>query len=993
MSKEVVFRLLSVGLVLALLLGLTGLSDSTLPEISDEQTEQRTLSPSSGYVTVVRGDSLYVPEGLEATLWAESPKLYNPTNIDVDRHGRVWVVEAVNYRSFNNPDSTRRSRRGERVVILEDTDQDGMADTSKVFVQDDDLLSPLGIAVIGNKVIVSASPSLFVYTDTDGDDRAEKRETLLTGFGSRDHDHGLHTVTAGPDGRWYFNVGNAGPHVVTDQSGWTLRSGSIYNGGTPYMGDNEPGLVSDDGHVWTGGLALRVAPSGKNLEVLAHNFRNPYELAVDSYGRLWSNDNDGGAQSCRVLWVMEGANTGFFSADGSRMWRADRRPGQDAFTAQWHQEDPGVLPAGDRTGAGSPTGITVYEGDALGERYRGMLLSAEAGRNVIFGYHPTRKGAGYAMGQPANLISSTPDSLVEQLEDEYRWPNPGGQTTWFRPSDVAIGPSGALYLADWYDGVVGGHRMQDSSAYGRIYRIAPEDRSLSVPEFDLSTTAGQIQALKNPADNVRQQGFRRLKERGPAVLDEVEALLDAENPYHRARAVWLLAQLGPEGRRRVEGVLDAPAPDMRIVAYRALRRVTDGDRLLTYARRLATDSSPAVRRAVAVSLRDWPLDETKDILMDLVARYEEGRRWELEAIGLAADGHEEELYPLLKKRIGAERPADWSARFADLVWRLHPPAAVDALEARAEAAGLSWTERKRTLVTLGFIDDVRAVEAMERLSRSDRSNVPHRASWWLDYRKTNEWQDLKDWKDPVGPDEEEQQAIRNMRRQKDMVVSATLSLETRVAAAQKMAPNEHGGRMLVGLMSGNRLPEEVLRAVRDSLLANPVRSVRVLARQYDPSSSPATEGMEERVAQHRSEAQAERGRTLFYSKCVVCHRAGQAGGQVGPDLTQVKSKFSDEGLIDAIVHPSNGIAHGYSPVQVTLKNGVVKFGTLLAEGDGTLILRDPWGEKHTIVTDRIATRKQLEASLMPGPWELSLSEQDVADLMQFLKTVPSSSSK
>jgi len=978
------------GLFLTVFLGLTSLSGPA-PSTTDSSVRQQVVSPSPQTVNEGQDDSLYVPDGLEATLWAESPKLYNPTNIDVDRQGRVWVVEAVNYRSFNNPDSTRRSRKGERVVILEDTDRDGRADTSKVFVRDEDLVSPLGIAVMGNKVVVSASPSLYVYTDTDGDDRADRRETLLTGFGGRDHDHGLHAVTAGPDGRWYFNVGNAGPHVVTDASGWTLRAGNVYNGGTPYMGENQPGLVSDDGNVWTGGLAMSVRPSGEDLEVLAHNFRNPYEMAVDSYGRLWSNDNDGGAQSCRVLWLMEGANTGFFSAEGARMWRADRRPGQDAFTAQWHQADPGVIPAGDRTGAGSPTGITVYEGDALGEAYRGMVLSAEAGRNVILGYRPTRSGAGYEMGEPANLISSIPDSLVEQLEAEYQWPNPGGQTTWFRPSDVAVGPSGALYVADWYDGVVGGHRMQDSAAYGRIYRVAPADRALSVPTFDLSTTAGQIRALKNPADNVRYQGFRRLEKQGPAVLDAVEALLDAENPYHRARAVWLLARLGPDGRERVEALLDAPDPTMRATAYRALRRVTDGDRLLAYARRLATDPSPAVRRAVAVSLRDRPLGQTKDIIMELVAQYEGGDRWALEALGLAAEGHEAPLYPLLKERFGSDRPADWSRKYADLVWRLHPPAAVDALDARAEAPGLSWDERKRALVALGFIDDRRAVTAMERLSNSDRSGVAARASWWLDYRRTNEWRDLKTWDEPEGPDEETRRALRYMRRQKGTVVSASVPFERRVAAARTMAADEHGGRMLVGLRADGRLPGTLFRAVRDSLLANPVRSVRVLAREY---LSAGTEGqeMQRRAVRRLSAAQAEQGRTLFYSTCAVCHRAGQGGGRVGPDLTQVRSKFSDEGLVNAIVRPSAGIAHGYSSLQVTLKNGSVLFGFLLAEGDGTLTLRDARGETHTLVVDRIASRRQLDVSLMPGPDELDLSAEEVADIAQFLKTVPESTS-
>src|SRR5687767_13810774 len=117
---------------------------------------------------------IYLPEDLEVSLWAESPMFYNPTNMDVDSKGRIWITEAVNYRNYNN-DSTKvlHHPQGDRVMILEDTDQNGKADTSKVFVQDRDLLSPVGIAVIGNRVIVSCSPNLIIYTDENGDDRPD----------------------------------------------------------------------------------------------------------------------------------------------------------------------------------------------------------------------------------------------------------------------------------------------------------------------------------------------------------------------------------------------------------------------------------------------------------------------------------------------------------------------------------------------------------------------------------------------------------------------------------------------------------------------------------------------------------------------------------------------------------------------------------------------------------------------------------------------------
>lgn len=99
---------------------------------------------SSEYETPPK-DSVYVPEGLEATLWAESPMMYNPTNIDVDEEGRVWVLETLDYRNFNNdPDEHLSHPEGERVMILEDTDGDGKADDSKVFARDEELTAHLG---------------------------------------------------------------------------------------------------------------------------------------------------------------------------------------------------------------------------------------------------------------------------------------------------------------------------------------------------------------------------------------------------------------------------------------------------------------------------------------------------------------------------------------------------------------------------------------------------------------------------------------------------------------------------------------------------------------------------------------------------------------------------------------------------------------------------------------------------------------------------------
>ncbi len=269
-----------------------------------------------------------VPEGLEVTLWATTPLLRNPTNIDIDRNGRIWVAEGVRYRSHH-----LRQPEGDRIVVLQDTNGDGKADSTHTFVQEPGLIAPLGVSVIDNKMIVAQPPDLIVYTDVDRnlrfDPAVDKREVLLTGFQGVNHDHSLHSVTVGPDGKWVFNSGNMGA-MFTDKSGKTFRIFSAYRPGPvgPFKFPHDPapyaGKPSDDGHVYIGGFTVRMNPDGTNAEIIGHNYRNSYEQSVTSLGDVFQNDNDD-PPACRVSWVMEYANFGFSSNDGQRSWQADRR--------------------------------------------------------------------------------------------------------------------------------------------------------------------------------------------------------------------------------------------------------------------------------------------------------------------------------------------------------------------------------------------------------------------------------------------------------------------------------------------------------------------------------------------------------------------------------------------------------------------------------------------------------------------------------------------
>ncbi|MHB1079982.1 MAG: PVC-type heme-binding CxxCH protein [Prosthecobacter sp.] len=567
-------------------------------------------------------DSLTVHPELQVQLFASEPMMESPSSIDIDHRGRVWVCEVVNYRKHLG-----ERAEGDRILILEDTDGDAKADKSTVFHQGHDVDSAHGICVLGNKALISCGDDVFWLIDDNGDDKADRKELMFTKIGGAQHDHGIHAFHFGPDGRLYFNFGNAGKQLC-DKDGKLITD---IHGVKCTNQNNRP---------YQQGMIFRCELDGSNVEVLAWNFRNNWEVAVDSYGTMWQSDNDDdGNKGVRINYVMEFGNYGYSDEMTGAGWQTPRLGWESEIPLRhWHQNDPGVIPNMLQTGAGSPTGMQVYEGDLLPSIFHGQPLHCDAGPNVVRAYITQPDGAGYK-AEIVNILEGTKDK-------------------WFRPSDVAVAPDGSLIVADWYDPGVGGHGMGDVTR-GRLFRVTTKAaEKYQTPSFKLDTVEGAVAALKSPNEDQRYLAWQALQNFGPTAVPELTKVLqDSKSiPQHRARALWAIARLSETEATAespsdlkiavpsyLQTALNDTAPNIRITAIRVARQLwqqKQPERLRDdVIAKVLGDESAAILREAAIALRFDSSDEASSLWADLAETHYHFHRstWIVEALGIGAD--------------------------------------------------------------------------------------------------------------------------------------------------------------------------------------------------------------------------------------------------------------------------------------------------------------------------------------------------------------------
>ena len=958
------------------------------------------------------GDEFEVAPGLEMTLWASEPLLVNPTNFDIDERGRIWLVESVNYRS-DLKSKPKNDLMGDRIVILEDTDGDGQADSRKVFDQHADMLAPLGISVLGNKVLVSQSPDLFVYIK-DEDDRIVSKETLLTGWGGVDHDHGLHVVLFGHDGRYYFNSGDQG-FETTDRSGNTFRS-------------------SREGPYYAATVQT-MNPDGTDFRVLAHNARNPYEIALDSFGSIWQTDNDDdGNQWTRLLYVMEGADFGYWGP-GGRRWREDKG-------THFHEERPSTVPYVARTGPGSPTGLVLYEGDLLPAKYRNQLLHAEPGKRLIQTFFVRPLGAGYSM-EAENTVAST-DPI-------------------FRPSDIAVAPDGSVFISDWQDPVVGGHNMLDIER-GRIFRLAPISHRTAVPELDLESDEGLLAAFGSPNQATRFRGYQELMLRGEE--DRRRVLLRAWRGEHEstmARALWTLAGLGEDGAAALEEAFESEDPRYRVLALRVSR--LHGLDLMRRVVELSEDPDPQVRREAALMLRNAPANKKLDTWRRLADGYDGADRWYLSALGIAAQGAEDAIFEALR----ASQPK-WNARLADLYRVLQAPGSVSVLSRITLDSASPLRQRLQALDALGWQSASSAARAVAGIAgnRAEAPELRRRALYFLRKQLFSEWSKERSnprlvaavgralenpatrpdalalaavlgdpslapqlrrlvadenadessrvvalrTLGPIGGSSAEDllrvqlvegstamriAAVEGLRarspddldRTLREVVLSDAENEIRTAALRALGRRSSGLHLILDMEMSLDLPAE-MRTVATSLV-NTARDPEIRARAEDILPPPRSRN-ERPVVRVREIVEAvgnaDRGRAVYERKdganCAKCHSLTAGQEIVGPSLAAIASKYGKEGMLNAILHPSEGIAPEYvSWILDTANHGLVT-GVLIEDTADRVVLRTEAADEIRLDPSDIADRRQGKLSIMPEDLVGAMTTQELIDLLEFL---------
>ncbi|MCS6976872.1 MAG: HEAT repeat domain-containing protein [Gemmatales bacterium] len=941
--------------------------------------------------TQILGDFRIAP-GLRLELAACEPQVQSPVAMAFDEAGRLWVVEMPDYPNGPPPGQQPEGR----IRILTDRDGDGFYEQASTFAEG--LLFANGVLPWKGGVIVTAAPHILYLKDSDGDGKADLRDVLFEGFATQNPQLRVSFPLLGPDG-WVYVVNG-------------LRGGLVRRAGR-----NEATPVN------LSGMDFRFDPLDPDRHE-AISGMGQFGQTFDDWGNRFVCDNNHHLRHI-VLEARYLRRNPFLAVPSVVQDTCELEPGPLSsgvrlypISKNWTTSN---LHAGRFTAA---CGVFIYRGDLLGDRYRDSAFTCDPTGNLVHQEILRPHGATFR-SRPAS-------EGVEFLAHP---------SDWFRPVFLTSGPDGAMYVVDMCRAVIEHPEFMPEELKnrpdllwgkdkGRIWRIVPADRATPRPivGFDRMAVKDVVPLLEHANAWHRETAFRLLLERqdAEAIPLLVRIVEQSPSPMARALAASLVQRMAPDHPQRPWlRLLGEEHPRLRQIGVRMLGEADLAQPMVVERlAKLAEDPDPAVRFQVALALGDIRgHDELVVAALARIGRTSAEDSWARLAIASSASQHAPKLVAALlqgdQRRsgsltyligelatlIGASREtaglieslqAFLALPDADLSLKL---SGIHALATGLERRGIrlqkvlnELPEKHRTLREdfLRFGDGMLA--KAEQAGTGFWTPETVRFLAYLPWEKSE--RPLRAVFDADGDAETRRAAVRALAAHqpadlapylisKWRTLTPTLRAEVVAVLLRDEASTLH---LLDAIAAGKVGPSELEPTRVQQLLQDRREVVQRKARTVLQSQLPTDrrEVLERYKAALQMNGDARRGQEVFRNQCAGCHQVRGIGVNVGPDISDTRTK-TPEGLLVDILNPNQAIDGNYINYTVLLKDGRIVTGVIASETPTALVLKRAENQTDTVLRTDIEALRSSGQSLMPEGLEKTISMQEMADLLAFLK--------
>jgi putative membrane-bound dehydrogenase-like protein len=961
--------------------------------------------------------ALHVPAGFKVDLVASEPLIDAPVAFDWAPDGRLWVVEMRDYPlGMDN-----HGKPGGRIVLLKDTDGDGTYDTATVFL--DNLLFPNGVMSWGKGVLITCAPDIIYAEDTDGDGKADKREVLFNGFGEANPQHRVNGLRWGLDNWVYCANGDFAPERTFESAEQLKASG----GG--FSATQSEDLI----RLAAAGAGIRSTKTGKSYNIRNRDFRiRPDEGQLDpqtgqaQFGR--DRDNWGEWFGCNhenPIWHFA-LDDYYLRRNPHVNYPASRvvMPPEVAYPAATTGRGTGSALSEGGNGFTSSCSVMVYRDELLGKEFIENSFTCEPVYNLVHREVLVPQGTTFtsrrAADEPRNEFFASSDMMCS-------------------PVMVRTGPDGALWVADMYRKVLEHPHwlapdwektidVRDGAGQGRIYRVYPANQTPrkwpNLSNLDPASLAQQLESANGwVRDKAQQLIVQRHDVSQVALLERIAT--EGDMPLGRLHALCTLDGLDSLKPSTLVRAMHDPDSGVRRHAVRLTeatsRRTPEVEKALA---ELVSDSDPRVRMQLANSLgfSTSPIcaDTLAKLLIDNVADpyivaavVSSLTPSNLAAVANAMNANAAHIPPqvslaVLQSAFGFHDDATAAILLKGIVGTENAPLKNTQVEALAswldrleqgntsiaKLVGQSSPELRQELRRLNS-----AFSTSRKLVGDSNSTIADRvAAVRLLGRGDDRRDDLKTLMDllqPESPDELQLAAITALGRFADadaltrMIGSwPNFTPKLRMQVLDVLMNRKGGSEIIANALQEKTVqPQEIPLVVRQRLAEDPSPDVRarvqtLFADRIDANRNKVVETYEPAT---RLKGNPAHGMRLFGRVCSTCHQIGVVGTVIGPDLTTGRDK-PPEWFLTAILDPNRAVEPKFMNYLVTTKDGVSFTGVLLDEGTTSLTLVGATGDRHEILRSNIDSMSCTGKSLMPEGFESQFKEQDIADIIAFLKT-------